>query len=98
MLPEGMKKADLPSVKRGGKQAKILSDDKVKVLLNNPEEWYEIATVPTWVSGVVANIQNGTQRNIRHLSNKGVFQVRQRKNKDTSQITVYCRFVRKDNI
>ena len=98
MLPEGMRKADLPTVKRGGKQPKILSDDKVKVLLNNPEEWYQIATDPQWIRGVVANIQNGTQSNIRHLNGKGVFQVRQRKNKDTSQITVYCRFVRKDNI
>tara|TARA_R100000655_G_scaffold20520_1_gene42309 strand:+ start:133 stop:429 length:297 start_codon:yes stop_codon:yes gene_type:complete len=98
MLPEGMRKADLPTVKRGGKQPKILSDDKVKVLLNNPEEWYQIATVPQRISGVVANIQNGTQSNIKHLKDKGVFQVRQRKNNETSWIDIYCRFMRKDNI
>ena len=33
-----------------------------------------------------------TQRNIAHLSDKGKFEIQQRRNK-TGQIDIYCRFV-----
>ena len=50
MLPEGMRKADLHTVKRGGKQPKILSEDKVKELLNKLEKCAQNTNVSQWTT------------------------------------------------
>ena len=95
MLPEGMVRKEPPiTTQRGGRQPKILSQDKVKILLNNPNTWYVIATQTRWSSGVVQNIQQMTQRNISHLKDKGSFECKQRKN-ETNGVDLYCRFVPK---
>jgi len=91
MLPNGMARQEPPSIRKGGKQPKILSDDKVKVLLNNPNMWYVVATLPKWSSGVVGNIRSMQQRNISHLKDKGSFECKQRKNNEG--VDLYIRFV-----
>ena len=91
MLPNGMARQEPPPIRKGGKQPKILSDDKVKVLLNNPNVWYVIATLPKWSSGVVGNIRSMEQRNISHLKDKGSFECKQRKNNEG--VNLYIRFV-----
>ena len=79
-------------INRSGKQPSILTDDKVRTLLSTPEVWYIIATTDNWISGVKANIENMTQANIKHLANKGRFQIKQRKNED-GYIDIYCSFL-----
>ena len=37
------------------------------------------------------------QTNIAHLAAVGRFAVKQRKNKDTNMIDIYCQFITKDN-
>ncbi len=91
MLPNGMARQEPPPIRKGGKQPKILSDDKVKVLLNNPNVWYVIATLPKWSSGVVGNIRSMEQRNISHLKDKGSFECKQRKNNEG--VNLYVKFV-----
>lgn len=91
MLPNGMARQEPPPIRKGGKQPKILSDDKVKVLLNNPNVWYVIATLPKWSSGVVGNIRSMEQRNISHLKDKGSFECKQRKNNEG--VDLYIKFV-----
>ena len=91
MLPNGMARQEPPPIRKGGKQPKILSDDKVKVLLNNPNVWYVVATLPKWSSGVVGNIRNMEQRNISHLKDKGSFECKQRKNNEG--VDLYIKFV-----
>ena len=93
MLPNGMVRQEPPPTRKGGKQAKILSDDKVKVLLNNPNVWYVIATLPRWSSGVVSNIGSMQQRNISHLKDKGSFKCKQRKN--NNGVDLYVKFIPK---
>jgi hypothetical protein len=93
MLPDGMVRKEPPATtQRGGRQPKILSHDKVIVLLNNPNTWYVIATQERWSSGVVQNIQHMKQQNISHLKDKGSFECRQRKN-EKNGVDLYCRFV-----
>mgnify|MGYP001161439999 FL=1 len=94
MIPDGMKAAIPPEPynNRKGKQPKLLTDDKVRILLSQPESWYIIGTQDKWISGVKANIESMTQRNISHLKDKGKFEIQQRKNKD-GQVDIYCRFV-----
>ena len=75
-----------------GKRPQILTDDKVRTLLSTPNVWYVIAITDTWISGVKANIENMTQRNIAHLAGKGKFVISQRKNTD-GDIDIYCKFV-----
>jgi hypothetical protein len=93
-MPEGMQAATPPEpyLNRKGKQPSLLTDDKVRILLSSPEQWFIISTKDKWISGVKANIESMTQRNIAHLSNKGKFEIQQRRNK-TGQIDIYCRFV-----
>ena len=91
MLPNGMARQEPPPIRKGGKQPKILSDDKVKVLLNNPNVWYVVATLPKWSSGVVGNIRSMEQRNISHLKDKGSFECKQRKNNEGMDL--YIKFV-----
>tara|TARA_R110002020_G_scaffold348660_1_gene562229 strand:+ start:81 stop:368 length:288 start_codon:yes stop_codon:yes gene_type:complete len=91
MLPNGMARQEPPPIRKGGKQPKILSDDKVKVLLNNPNVWYVVATLPKWSSGVVGNIRSMEQRNISHLKDKGSFECKQRKNNEG--VDLYIKFV-----
>jgi hypothetical protein len=86
-----MARQEPPPIRKGGKQPKILSDDKVKVLLNNPNMWYVVATLPKWSSGVVGNIRSMQQRNISHLKDKGSFECKQRKNNEG--VDLYIRFV-----
>ena len=86
-----MARQEPPPIRKGGKQPKILSDDKVKVLLNNPNVWYVIATLPKWSSGVVGNIRSMEQRNISHLKDKGSFECKQRKNNEG--VNLYVKFV-----
>jgi len=86
-----MARQELPPIRKGGKQPKILSDDKVKVLLNNPNVWYVVATLPKWSSGVVGNIRSMEQRNISHLKDKGSFECKQRKNNEG--VDLYIKFV-----
>lgn len=82
----------LAGVNRSGKQPTILDDTKVKTLLSTPNEWYIIATTSNWISGVKSNIEKMTQTNIRHLSDKGRFEIKQRKN-DDGDIDIYCRYI-----
>jgi len=91
MLPNGMARQEPPPIRKGGKLPKILSDDKVKVLLNNPNVWYVVATLPKWSSGVVGNIRSMEQRNISHLKDKGSFECKQRKNNEG--VDLYIKFV-----
>ena len=86
-----MARQEPPPIRKGGKQPKILSDDKVKVLLNNPNVWYVVATLPKWSSGVVGNIRSMEQRNISHLNDKGSFECKQRKNNEG--VDLYIKFV-----
>jgi len=86
-----MARQEPPPIRKGGKQPKILSDDKVKVLLNNPNVWYVVATLPKWSSGVVGNIRSMEQRNISHLKDKGSFECKQRKNNEG--VDLYIKFV-----
>jgi len=94
MLPEGMKAANPPEPfgNRKGKQPSLLTDEKVKILLSMPNQWFIIGTRDKWISGVKANIESMTQSNISHLVSKGKFEIQQRKN-DDGQIDIYCRFV-----
>ena len=82
-MPEGMQAATPPEpyLNRKGKQPSLLTDDKVRILLSSPEQWFIISTKDKWISGVKANIESMTQRNIAHLSDKGKFEIQQRKNK-----------------
>ena len=93
-MPEGMRPAipPKPHMERKGKQPSLLTNDKVKVLLANPNEWYIIGQKDKWISGVKANIKSMTQANISHLADKGKFEIQQRKNKD-DMIDIYCRYV-----
>jgi hypothetical protein len=93
MLPKDMYAAVPPPVKKVGKRPSLLTDEKVKILLSQPETWFVIGQSKTWISGVKANIENMKQSNISHLSDKGWFEIQQRKNKD-GQIDIYCRFVK----
>jgi len=38
-----------------------------------------------------------TQRNISHLADKGKFEIQQRKNINSNNIDIYCRFVTTNN-
>jgi hypothetical protein len=78
---------------RSGKQPNLLTDSIAKTLLSTPEEWYVIGSSDKWISGVKSNIENMTQKNITHLKDKGAFEIKQRRNIDTGQIDIYCRFV-----
>lgn len=93
-MPDGMKPAIPPqaNINRKGKTPSLLTDDKVKILLSSPNTWYIIGTSDKWISGVKANIESMTQRNISHLADKGKFEITQRKNSD-GIIDIYCQFV-----
>ena len=94
-LPEGMIRQMPPEPRKStGKKPKLLDDDKVKILLSTPSEWYVIATTDKWISGSKANIESMSQQNISHLANKGKFEIKQRKNND-GLVDIYCRFVPK---
>ena len=99
MIPDGMKAAIPPEPynNRKGKQPKLLTDDKVRILLSQPESWYIIGTQDKWISGVKANIESMTQRNIAHLAAVGRFVIKQRKNTDTNMVDIYCKIITKDN-
>ncbi len=81
MMPNGMQAAIPPEpyLNRKGKQPSLLTDDKVKILLSTPDMWYIIGTANSWISGVKANIESMTQRNISHLAIRGKFEIEQRK-------------------
>ena len=92
MMPEGMYAAVPPATTpMKGRKPTLLTDDKVKILLSTPDTWYVIGKSKKWISGVKANIESMTQKNISHLSDKGKFEIKQRK-KD-GLIDIYCRFV-----
>jgi len=76
-----------------GKKPSLLTDDVVKHLLAYPNIWFLIGQKDNWISGIKQNIESMTQRNIEHLSNKGKFEVAQRKNRTDDVIDIYCRFV-----
>jgi len=93
MIPNGMRAAIPPPTNSGarGRKPSLLTDDKVKVLLANPNEWYIIGDSDKWISGVKANIESMTQSNISHLADKGKFVIIQRKNTN-GKIDIYCRY------
>jgi hypothetical protein len=91
-LPEGMYAATPPTVRRKGKQPKLLTDEKVKILLASPNTWYVIGRSDKFISGVKANIESMTQANISHLATKGKFEIQQRKNTEDT-IDIYCQWV-----
>ena len=91
-LPDGMYAATPPAVRRKGKQPKLLTNEKVKILLASPNTWYVIGKADKFISGVKANIESMTQGNISHLATKGKFEVQQRKNSD-GVIDIYCQWV-----
>ena len=94
MLPNDMYPAIPPHPDNAGKgmQPRLLTDDKVKVLLATPNTWYVIGTSNKWISGTAKNIMSFGQNNIKHLKDLGRFDVLQRKNKDNSVIDIYCRW------
>tara|TARA_R100000951_G_scaffold97745_1_gene87477 strand:+ start:1908 stop:2213 length:306 start_codon:yes stop_codon:yes gene_type:complete len=94
MMPNGMRPAipPEPNINKKGKQPTLLTDDKVRILLANPNEWYIIGEKDKWISGVKANIESMTQSNISHLRDKGKFEIIQRKNKNDI-IDIYCRYI-----
>lgn len=81
-----------PQKNGGGRQPALLTNDVVKVLLANPTIWYRIGENTKWISGVKANIESMTQRNISHLADKGKFEITQRKNKTSGKVDIFCRF------
>jgi hypothetical protein len=94
MMPNDMRPATPPEryANRRGRQPTLLTDDKVKILLSSPQVWYIIGTADKWISGIKANIESMTQRNIAHLSDKGSFVIEQRKNKD-GVVDIYCQWL-----
>lgn len=94
MMPKDMRPATPPEryVNRKGKQPSLLTDEKVKILLSTPDMWYIIGTADSWISGVKANIESMTQRNISHLARRGKFEIEQRKN-NTGTIDIYCKWL-----
>jgi hypothetical protein len=98
-MPEGIYQANPPEPyeNRKGKQPTLLSNDVVKVLLSSPNTWFRIAERSKWISGVKQNIESMTQRNISHLADKGKFEIQQRKNINSNNIDIYCRFVTTNN-
>jgi hypothetical protein len=99
VMPDGMYPATPPPVSTGdrGKKPSLLTDEKAQVLLANPNTWYVIGESSKWISGVKHNIESMQQTNIAHLAAVGRFAVKQRKNKDTNMIDIYCQFITKDN-
>ncbi len=81
-----------PYSNRKGRQPSLLTDDVVKRLLNQPEQWFIIGVRDKWISGVKANIESMTQRNISHLAEKGKFEIQQRRN-SLDTVDIYCRYV-----
>jgi hypothetical protein len=51
MLPKDMYAAVPPPVKKVGKRPSLLTDEKVKILLSQPETWFVIGQSKTWISG-----------------------------------------------
>ena len=92
------KKPPVAHANRKGKSPTILTDDKVETLLSTPNEWYVIAESDNWISGVKQNIESMNQTNIRHLKDKGKFEVKQRRNPEHGFIEIYCRFVKIDGM
>ena len=92
-LPTGMYAATpgKPETAGRGNKAKLLSDEKVKVLLATPDTWFVIGTSPRWISGTARNIMQFTQKNIEHLKDLDKFIVCQRKN--NNQIDIYCKWI-----
>jgi len=84
---------------RSGKQPTLLTDAKVQTLLSTPEVWYLIGESDKWISGVKKNIESMKQSNIRHLKDKGQFEIKQRK-KENGYVGIYCRYIpnRKETI
>ncbi len=95
MIPDGMYRSEPPepNLNKKGRQPSLLTTEKVRVLLANPDIWYVIGESDKWISGVKANIENMTQRNIVHLNGKGKFVISQRKDNDSNKINIYCKFV-----
>lgn len=93
-MPNGMREATPPpaNVNPPGRKPRLLTDEKVKILLSSPNVWYIIDTVTRWLGGNKTNIVSMTQKNIAHLSDKGKFEIQQRKNKH-DEIDIYCRYV-----
>jgi len=93
-MPNGMREATPPPANTTppGRKPRLLTDEKVKVLLSSPNVWYIIGTAPKWLGGNKSNIVSMTQRNIAHLADKGKFEIQQRKNKN-DEIDIYCRYV-----
>ena len=94
MMPNEMRASVPPSPQnnRKGKSPTLLTDDKVKVLLSSPNTWYIIGTKDKWISGVKANIESMTQKNISQLKDKGKFEIVQRKN-DLGTVDIYCQWI-----
>lgn len=95
MLPDDMYAATPPNPDNAGKgkKPKLLTDEKVKVLLATPSTWYVIGSSEKWISGTAKNIMSFGQNNISHLKDLGRFDVLQRKDKESSVINIYCRWV-----
>jgi len=86
-----------PQNNRKGKSPTLLTDDKVKILLSSPNTWYIIGTRDKWISGVKANIESMTQKNISQLKDKGKFEIVQRKN-DLGTVDIYCQWIPNEEI
>jgi hypothetical protein len=86
-----------PQNNRKGKSPTLLTNDKVKILLSSPNTWYIIGTKDKWISGVKANIESMTQKNISQLKDKGKFEIVQRKN-DLGTIDIYCQWIPNEEI
>tara|TARA_A100001391_G_scaffold201994_1_gene190442 strand:+ start:189 stop:494 length:306 start_codon:yes stop_codon:yes gene_type:complete len=94
IVNDNISREDPPAVglSRSGKQPTLLTDDKVQTLLSTPEVWYKIGETDTWISGVKKNIESMSQANIRHLKNKGKFELKQRK-QDNGNIGIYAIYI-----
>tara|TARA_R110002020_G_scaffold7496_1_gene31492 strand:- start:16290 stop:16604 length:315 start_codon:yes stop_codon:yes gene_type:complete len=97
-LPKGMYAAipGKPDTAGRGKPAKLLSDEKVKVLLATPDTWYVIGKSDIWISGSARNIMQFIQKNIKHLEGLGRFIVCQRRNKTDNCIDIYAKWMPND--
>ena len=98
-MPDDMRASVPPSPqnKRKGKSPTLLTDDKVKILLSSPNTWYIIGTKDKWISGVKANIESMTQKNISQLKDKGKFEIVQRKN-ELDTVDIYCQWIPNEEI
>jgi hypothetical protein len=92
-MPDGMYAKTPARPEKEGRQPRLLTDEKVRVLLATPNTWYVIGQSNNYISGTVKNIMSFEQQSIKHLKGLGNFKVVQRKDKVNNVIDIYCKWV-----